>query len=62
MRAAQPNQVNNYIRKLSRTTFHRKVEEIRQYIFTAAEQSPDESKPINYEFSAHAKFIQQMET
>jgi hypothetical protein len=60
--AAQPNQVDNYIRKLSRATFHHKVEEIRQYIFTAVEQSPNESKPIDYEFSAHAKFLQQMET
>ena len=59
---AQPNQVDNYIRKLSRTTFHRRIEEIRQYIFTATEQSPNESKPIDYEFSAHAKFLQQMET
>src|SRR5947208_757837 len=60
--ASQPAQVDNYIRKLSRTTFHRKVEEIRQYIFTAAEQSPDEFKHIDHEFSAHAKFLQQMET
>ena len=60
--AAHPNQVNNYIKKISRTTFHEKIEEIRQYIFTASEQSPDESKPIDHEFSAHAKFIQQMET
>jgi len=58
----RPNEVDNYIRKLSHTTFHRKVEEIRQYIFTATEQSPDASKPIDYEFSAHAKFLQQMET
>jgi hypothetical protein len=62
VRAAQPNMVDNYIRKLSRTTFHRKIEEIRQYIFTAVEQSPDKSKPIDHEFSAHAKFLQQMET
>jgi hypothetical protein len=62
VRAAKPDQVDNYIRKLSRTTFHCKVEEIRQYIFTATEQSPDESKPTDYEFSAHAKFLQQMET
>jgi hypothetical protein len=83
VRAAQPNQVDNYIRKLGRTTFNHKIEEIRQYIFTAAEQSPDESEqssdesekssdeseqssdesePIDYEFSAHAKFLQQMET
>jgi hypothetical protein len=62
IRAAQPDQVDNYIKKLSRTSFHHKVEEIRQYIFTAAEQSPDEDKPIDYEFSAHAKFLQQMET
>jgi hypothetical protein len=60
--ATQPNQVDNYIRKLSRTTFLRKVEEIRQYIFAAAEQSPIESEPVDYEFSAHAKFLQQMET
>ena len=62
VRTAQPNQVDNYIKKLSRTTFHRRIEEIRQYIFTATEQSPNESKPIDYEFSAHAKFLQQMET
>ncbi|KAH7394801.1 hypothetical protein BKA66DRAFT_606463 [Pyrenochaeta sp. MPI-SDFR-AT-0127] len=62
VRASQPNQVDNYIRKLARATFHKKVEEIRQYIFTAAEQSPDESKPVDYEFSARAKFLQQMET
>jgi hypothetical protein len=62
VRAAQPAQVDNYIRKLSRTTFHCKVEDIRQYIFAAVEQSPDESKPIDHEFSAHAKFLQQMET
>jgi len=62
--AAQPTQVDNYIRKLSRTTFLAKVEEIRKYIFRAAEQSPRESEtePIDYEFSAHAKFLQQMET
>ena len=60
--AAQPTQVDNYIRKLTRTTFLAKVEEIRQYIFRAAEQSPRESEPIDYEFSAHAKFLQQMET
>jgi hypothetical protein len=60
--ASQTDQVDNYIRKLTRTTFHRKVEEIRQYIFTATEQSPDGSKPIDHEFSAHAKFLQQMET
>lgn len=62
VRSAQPGQVDNYIKKLSRTTFLHKVEEIRQYIFTAAEQTPEESKPIDYEFSAHAKFLQQMET
>ncbi len=62
VRAAQPNQVDNYIRKLSRSTFLHKIEEIRQYIFTAKEQSPKESEPIDYEFSAHAKFLQQMET
>ena len=60
--AAQPTQVDNYIRKLSRTTFLTKVKEIRQYIFRAAEQSPRESEPIDYEFSAHVKFLQQMET
>jgi hypothetical protein len=60
--ASQSAQVDNYIRKLSRTTFHRRVEEIRQYIFTAAEQSPDKFEPIDHEFSAHAKFLQQMET
>ena len=58
VRTAQPDQVDNYIKKLSRTTFHRRIEEIRQYIFTATEQSPNESKPIDYEFSAYAKFLQ----
>lgn len=62
VQASQPNQVDHYIRKLSRATFHSKVEQIPQYIFTVAEQSPDESKPVDYEFSAHAKFLQQMET
>lgn len=62
VRISQPNDVNNYIKKLSCATFNNKVEEIRQYIFTATEQSPDESKPVDYEFSAHAKFLQQMET
>ena len=56
--AAQPTQVDNYIRKLSRTTFLAKVEEIRQYIFRVVEHLPRESEPINYEFSAHAKFLQ----
>ncbi len=58
----EPEQVDNYIKNLNRATFHRTVEEIRQYIFVSAEQSPNESKPIDYEFSAHAKFLQQMET
>ena len=60
--SGKPDQIDNYIKKLSRTTFHRKVEEIRQYIFVASEQSPNKSKPIDDEFSAHAKFLQQMET
>jgi hypothetical protein len=62
VRAAEPNQVDNYISKLSRATFLCKVEEIRKYIFTVAEQSPKATEPIDHEFSAHAKFLQQMET
>ena len=58
----KPDQVDSYIENLSRSAFHQKVEEIRKYIFVASEQSPHESKPIDYEFSAHAKFLQQMET
>jgi hypothetical protein len=60
--ASEPDKVDNYISKLSHATFLSKVEEIRQYIFSAAEQSPKESEPIDYEFSAHAKFLQQMQT
>jgi hypothetical protein len=62
VRAAEPDRVDNYVSKLSRATFLRRVEEIRQYIFTAAEQSPKVSEPIGHEFSAHSKFLQQMET
>ena len=60
MHAAQSSKVDNYIQKLSHTIFNNKIEEIHQYIFSAVEQSSDKFKSINYEFSAHAKFLQQM--
>jgi hypothetical protein len=59
---SKPYEVDGYIKKLGRAGFIRKLEEIRRYIFTYAEQSPDASKPVDIEFSAHAKFLQQMET
>jgi hypothetical protein len=60
--AANSSQVDNYISNLNPATFLDKIEEIRQYIFTSAEQSPKVSDLIDHEFSAHAKFLQQMET
>ena len=60
--AANSSQVDDYISNLGRATFLHRIEEIRQYIFTATEQSPKVSEPIDHEFSAHAKFLQQMET
>src|SRR5690349_9107232 len=62
MSIANSSQVNNYISNLSRATFLHKIEKIHQYIFTAAEQLLKISELINYKFSAHAKFLQQMET
>jgi hypothetical protein len=54
--------VDRKIRSLKRDDFHQKIEQIRLDIFAAAEQSPNETVPVDYEFSAHAKFLQQMET
>ena len=53
-------QVDNYIIKLSPASFLYKIEKIHQYIFTVDEQSLKKLKSINYEFSAHAKFLQQI--
>jgi hypothetical protein len=58
VRPADHNQVDNYIRKLSCATFMKKIDEIREYIFLAKEQSD----PVGEEFLAHARFLQQMET
>jgi hypothetical protein len=58
VRPADYSQVDNYIHKLSCATFMEKVNEIREYIFLAKEQSD----PVDEEFLAHARFLQQMET
>jgi hypothetical protein len=71
--ATEPGKVDTYIGNLTRATFLSKVDEIRQYIFPVTEQRsklkrpnlPEPSEPgecIDEEFSAHAKFLQQMET
>lgn len=60
--AAEPDQIDSYIRNFSYATFNYRIEEIRQCTFTPAEQSPDKPKPIDYEFLGRAKLLQQVET
>jgi hypothetical protein len=62
VRSADPKRVDTYISSLSRSSFLDNIEEIRRYAFTVVEQSPRLPEPIDDEFSAHAKFLQQMET
>lgn len=62
VRLSDAEQIDTYIGSLSRSSFLHKIEEKRQYAFTVAEQSPMLPEPIDDEFSAHAKFLQQMET
>ena len=56
------SQVNDYINNLDHITFLHRIEKIHQYIFIIIEQLLKISEFINYEFSAHAKFLQQMKT
>ena len=56
------SQVDDYISNLGHVTFLHWIEKICQYIFTATEQLLKMSEFIDHEFSAHAKFLQQMKT
>src|SRR6266404_5410320 len=58
--------VDNYIKKLRPESFLKFVRDLRCSLFKAEEQfslkskkEPEKSPVIDYEFSAHAKFVQQ---
>jgi hypothetical protein len=61
-------EINCYIKNMTRTSFRHVVEKIQEELFTVAEQQteamaklfPDQS--IDFLFSTHAKFLQQMAT
>ena len=58
--------IDNWIRGLSRSRFHEIVDSIREKLFDAKEQCDAHKKrrkePVDFEFSAHCKVVQQMET
>ena len=59
-------EVDDWIQSLERSQFLDIVDQIRQSLFHFKEQQSmayeRDRKPVDYEFSAHAKFLQQMET
>jgi hypothetical protein len=65
---SQKNEVDKYIKKLQPQSFLKIVRDIRCSLFEAKEQSTsrpkkqesEEQPPIDHEFSAHAKFVQQV--
>lgn len=63
---ARVKEVDSWIRGLSRSRFHKIVDRIRQTLFNVEEQCDARQKaleqPVDYEFSAHSKIAQQMET
>jgi hypothetical protein len=64
--SAHSNEVDDWIQSLGKGQFLDIVDQIRQSLFCAKEQQSNvreqDGKPVDYEFSAHAKFLQQMET
>src|SRR5207253_4967520 len=58
---ADSSKIDNWISKLNRDNFLMKVEDIRQRLFTFAEQSP-QGDHIDFEYANHAKFLQLTET
>ena len=63
---AEKKKVNRYIKRSGRKRFLDIVEKIRSSLFNPKEQSqPDDKSPqvaeFDFEYSAHAKFLQQME-
>lgn len=63
---ADAKDVDDWIQSLGRGQFLDVVDQIRQSLFHFKEQQSKvrerEGEPVDYEFSAHAKFLQQMET
>jgi hypothetical protein len=61
-------EINAYIRTITRTSFLHIVERIQKELFSVVEQQTETIKrlfpdqPIDFSFSAHAKFLQQMAT
>ena len=59
-------EIDDWIRTLSRPRFHEIVNSIRETLFDVKEQCDASKKrqeqPVDYEFSAHCKIVQQMET
>lgn len=62
-RADDRDTVNRYIAKLSRSTFLKHVEAIRESVFTwGAQYSSDSQDSVDYCYIAHARFLADMET
>src|SRR5207253_1813395 len=57
---ANSSKIDNWISKLNHDNFLMKVKDIRQWLFTFAEQSP-QGDHIDFEYVNHAKFLQLIE-